>query len=215
MLTVFSDLHCAWAYVFSIRLRRARAGVDQPPVAWRCWPLELVNERGTPWATVSQEIPVLAQLEPDHFSPPRRERWPSTLLPAMEALKVAGELGGPTAADRFDEAARRAFFLDGRDLSIRPTLADLAVEAGLDRAGFLGAFDGGGHRRGVIADWEEGRRRGVDGSPHAFLPDGTGIFNPGIGKIDWVRGIPVPREVDEAAITRLIDRATASSAPSA
>ena len=51
MLTVFSDLHCPWAYVFSIRLRRARAAVGQPPVAWRCWPLELVNERGTPWAT--------------------------------------------------------------------------------------------------------------------------------------------------------------------
>ena len=63
-------------------------------MAWRCWPLELVNGRGTHWATLSQEIPVLAQLEPDHFSPPRRETWPSTLLPAMEALKVAGELGG-------------------------------------------------------------------------------------------------------------------------
>ena len=118
MLTVFSDLHCPWAYVFSIRLRRARAGIGRPPVAWRCWPLELVNERGTSWQTLSQEIPVLTQLEPDHFAPPRRETWPSTFLPAMEALKVAGELGGPAAADRFDEAARRAFFLDRRDLSI-------------------------------------------------------------------------------------------------
>ena len=63
MLTVFSDLHCPWAYVFSIRLRRARAGIGRPPVAWRCWPLELVNERGTPWETLSQEIPVLTQLE--------------------------------------------------------------------------------------------------------------------------------------------------------
>ena len=72
-------------------------------MAWRCWPLELVNERGTPWATLSQEIPVLTQLEPDHFAPPKRDTWPSTLLPAMEALKVAGELGGPVAADRFDE----------------------------------------------------------------------------------------------------------------
>jgi hypothetical protein len=194
--------------VFSIRLRRARAGVDQPPVAWRCWPLELVNERGTPWESLSQEIPVLAQLEPDHFSAPRRQTWPSTLLPAMEALKVAGELGGPSAADRFDEAARRAFFLDRRDLSLRPTLADLAAATGLDRADFLNAFDGGGHRRSVVADWQEGRRRGVEGSPHAFLPDGTAVFNPGIGKIDWVRGIPVPREVDESAIADLLDRAT-------
>ena len=208
MLTVFSDLHCAWAYVFSIRLRRARDEVGRPPVAWRCWPLELVNRRGTPWDTVSQEIPVLTQLEPDHFASPRRSTWPSTMLPAMEALKVAGELGGPSAADRLDEAARRAFFLDRRDLSLRTTLADLAAETGLDRADFLNAFDGGGHRRSVVADWQEGRRRGVEGSPHAFLPDGTAVFNPGIGKIDWVRGIPVPREVDESAIADLLDRAT-------
>ena len=204
MLTVFSDLHCPWAYVFSIRLRRARKEVGRPPVAWRCWPLELVNRRGTPWDSLSQEIPVLAQLEPDHFAPPKRETWPSTLLPAMEALKVAGELGGPVAADRFDEIARRAFFLDRRDLSIRPILADVAVAAGLDRDAFLDAFDGGGHRRAVVADWQEGRRRGVEGSPHAFLPDGTGIFNPGIGKVDWARGIPVPRDVDEGAVARLI-----------
>jgi predicted DsbA family dithiol-disulfide isomerase len=212
VLTVFSDLHCPWAYVFSIRLRRARTGLGQPPVAWRCWPLELVNERGTHWDTVSQEVPVLAQLEPDHFAPPRRETWPSTLLPAMEALKVAGELGGPQAADRFDEAARRAFFLDRRDLSIRPALVDLAVESGLDRDDFLDAFDGGGHRRSVIADWQEGRRRGVEGSPHAFLPGGSAVFNPGIGKIDWVRGIPVPREVDEGAIAKLLDQAASVSA---
>jgi predicted DsbA family dithiol-disulfide isomerase len=213
VLTVFSDLHCPWAYVFSIRLRRARAGVDQPPVAWRCWPLELVNERGTPWESLTQEVPVLAQLEPDHFSRPRRETWPSTLLPAMEALKVAGALGGPPAADRFDEAARRAFFLDRRDLSLRPTLADLAAESGLDRARFQDAFDGGGHRRDVVADWEEGRRRGVEGSPHAFLPDGSAVFNPGIGKLDWVRGIPVPREVDEGAIADLLARAAAAAGP--
>ena len=210
MLTVFSDLHCPWAYVFSIRLRRARTAVGEPPVAWHCWPLELVNDRGTPWETISQEIPVLTQLEPDHFAPPRRQTWPSTLLPAMEALKVAGELGGPEAADRYDEAARRAFFLDRRDLSIRPTLAEIAAETGLDRARFLDAFDGGGHRRSVVADWEEGRRRGVEGSPQVFLPDGSGHFNPGIGKIDWVRGIPVPSQVDESAIAKLLDQATAT-----
>jgi predicted DsbA family dithiol-disulfide isomerase len=212
VLTVFSDLHCPWAYVFSIRLRRARAEADRPRVAWRCWPLELVNQRGTPWDTLSQEIPVLAQLEPDAFASPRRETWPSTLLPAMEALKAAGDLGGPGAADRFDELARRAFFLDRRDLSIRPTLVDLAVDAGLDRDAFVNAFDGGGHRRAVVADWHEGQRLGVVGSPHAFLPDGTGLFNPGIGGVDWVRGIPMPREVDEGVIAKLLDRAGADPA---
>jgi predicted DsbA family dithiol-disulfide isomerase len=213
VLTVFSDLHCPWAYVLSIRLRRARTGVDRPPVAWRCWPLELVNERGTSWDTLSQEIPVLAQLEPDHFSRPRRETWPSTLLPAMEALKVAGDLGGPRTADRFDELARRAFFLERRDLSLRPTLADLAAEAGLDRDAFVDAFDGGGYRRSVVADWQEGRRRGVEGSPHVFLPDGSAVFNPGVGGIDWVRGIPVPREVDEGAVANLVTAAVGAPPP--
>jgi hypothetical protein len=49
----------------------------------------------------------------------------------------------------------------------------------------------------------------VQGSPHVFLPDGTAAFNPGIGKIDWVRGIPVPSEVDEGEIAKLLDRAAA------
>ena len=119
---------------------------------------------------------------------------------------MAGELGGPAAADRFDEAARRAFFLDRRDLSLRSTLAEIATEAGLEQPRFLGAFDGGGHRRAVVADWEDGRRRGVQGSPHVFLPDGTASFNPGVGEIDWVRGIPVPSEVDEGEIAKLLER---------
>jgi hypothetical protein len=50
----------------------------------------------------------------------------------------------------------------------------------------------------------------VEGSPHAFLPDGTGVFNPGVGKIDWVRGIPVPSDVDEGAIAKLLDQATST-----
>jgi hypothetical protein len=53
----------------------------------------------------------------------------------------------------------------------------------------------------------------VQGSPHAFLPDGTAVFNPGIGSIDWVRGIPVPRQVDERAIAELLDQATPSEPP--
>jgi predicted DsbA family dithiol-disulfide isomerase len=211
MLTVFSDLHCPWAYVFSIRLRRALAALaDPPPVRWRSWPLELVNERGTPWATVTAEIPALAQLEPDSFRLPRRETWPSTLLPAMEAVKVAEALGGPSAADRYDAAARHAFFVGRCDLSIRPTLLALATEAGLSAERFAELFDDGGHRRAVLEDFREGGRLGVKGSPHVFLPDGSGHFNPGIGSLEFPHGIPVIRDVDEGAIARLVERAAAA-----
>jgi hypothetical protein len=52
----------------------------------------------------------------------------------------------------------------------------------------------------------------VEGSPHVFLPDGSAVFNPGIGKLDWVRGIPRPQEVDESAIAKLLDQAASASA---
>ena len=204
MLTVYSDLNCPWAYLFSIRLRRTLERQARPAqVQWRSWPLELVNERGTPWSIVSSEIPVVAQLEPAHFSAPDRDSWPSTLLPAMEAVKVADAVGGSAAADRYDAAARRAFFLDKRDLSLRSTLIELAGETGLDRERFRAELDGGGQRRAVIADWHDGRERGVQGSPHVLLPDGSDVFNPGIGSVDFSRGIPIIKEVDQSIIEQL------------
>ena len=98
MLTVFSDLHCPWAYVFSIRLRRARAEVGQPPVAWRCWPLELVNERGTPWETGIQEVPVLTQLEPDHFAPARRQTCSAGMVPKVQRVCPVDVVSAATSA---------------------------------------------------------------------------------------------------------------------
>ena len=95
--------------------------------------LELVNERGTPGKTLSQEIPVLAQLEPDHFSPPRRETWPSTLLPAMEALKVAGSWAGQGRGPLRRGRPPGLLPRPARPVD-PPTLADLAAETGLDRA---------------------------------------------------------------------------------
>ena len=154
MLTVFSDLHCPWAYVFTIRLRRARAAVDQPPVAWRCWPLELVNERGTPGA-LSPEIPVLTQLEPDHFAPPKRETWPSTLLPAMEALKWPASWRA-AAADRFDE--RPAGPSSSTAATVDPAHPGRRRRRGRPRPGQVPRrLRRRRHRRSVIADCQEGR----------------------------------------------------------
>ena len=78
MLTVFSDLHCPWAYVFTFAALRPRAAFGQPPVAWRCGPLEAgqTRRRHPLGEVLSQEIPALTQLEPDHFAPPKRETWP-------------------------------------------------------------------------------------------------------------------------------------------
>ena len=156
---------------------------------------------------------MLTQLEPDHFAPPRRETWPSTLLPAMEALKVAGELGGrtpPTASTRPPAAPSSSTGATCRSGPSWPTSPPPPASTG---PGSSTPSTAAATAASVIADWQEGRRRGVQGSPHALLPDGTGVFNPGIGDIDWVRGIPIPHGVDEGAIAKLLDQATAPRHP--
>ena len=48
-----------------------------------------------------------------------------------------------------------------------------------DRFG-LTPLDADATEAAVRADWDEGRRRGVVGSPHFFTPDGGGWFCPGL-----------------------------------
>lgn len=57
------------------------------------------------------------------------ERTPNT----VDAHKLIGLAGKQGVQDEVVEALFRAYFTDGRDISIRRTLLDVVVEAGLDR----------------------------------------------------------------------------------
>jgi predicted DsbA family dithiol-disulfide isomerase len=94
VLEVASDIHCPWAYVCVLRLRRARdaLGLDVT-LRHLYWPLELVNQRGAPRRILDAEMPVLAQLEPDEFAAWGAEDWPTTFLSAFELVKAAEEQG--------------------------------------------------------------------------------------------------------------------------
>jgi predicted DsbA family dithiol-disulfide isomerase len=206
----WSDIHCPWSHVASIRLRRALAVLDtQARVHWRCWPLEVINRRGTPRAIVESERPVLAQLEPDAFAPWQRPDYPDTFLPAMAMLKCAA-LQGPAAEDRYDAALRYGFFRDGRNVALVHELLDLAQEAGID-AGRLEADFWAGHGwPAVWKDYQDSRERPIQGSPHLFVV-GTDlhVHNPGVRKHFSERKIPIIDADDPQFLERWLREALA------
>ena len=66
--------------------------------------------------------------------------------------------------ERVSFALRDALFEEGRDISDPVTLEYLAHDLGV-------LMPDASDRAAVLADWHEGRRRGVLGSPHFFCGD--------------------------------------------
>lgn len=213
-VTIYSDIHCPWASVAVHRLRAARErhGLDVT-FDQRAWPLEWVNGSGTPRHIVEPETAVLAQHAEELFSRFRGGSWPSTFLPAFEAVAAARRVLGVRAAEDVDYALRVAFFRDSADLSVRASLAE-AVAAGGEHAAKRGdAFDGEAVmtvwdseavRADVVADWERSKQLPIQGSPQIFWPDGSTTHNPGMTDHEWVRGIPRLRSSDPEEPERLL-----------
>ena len=189
-LVVYSDLGCPWSHVAVQRLWRARehAGLeDQVHFDFRMFPLEVVNERPTPYkALILLEIPPLSELEPDaRWQTWKADpaTWPVTMLPAMEAVEAAKEQG-LEASEHLDRELRRAFFGESRCISLRHVILEVAAGCGrVDADALSEALDDGRARRTMFdAFWAAGDE--VRGSPHVFCPDGSDELNPGV-EIHW------------------------------
>lgn len=212
VIEVWSDIHCPWATTAIHRLLRARDrhGLDvvfDP----RPWPLEWVNERGTPRHIVEPETAVLANHEPELFSrfafwasKPSQISWPSTFLPAFELVAAARRAGGPQAAERTDAALRRHFFTEGRDVSVRAELERALKSADVDAEAILRVWDTENPRADVLADWERSKDLPIQGSPQIFWPDGTTTHNPGIVNLRFERGLPRFDRDEPDAVERLL-----------
>jgi predicted DsbA family dithiol-disulfide isomerase len=209
-VTIWSDIHCPWATTVVHRLRRARVAsglavvFDQRP-----WPLELVNQRGTPRQVVVPETAVLANHEPDLFGAYTEASWPSTFLPAFELVAAARRVAGLPGAESVDYALRLAFHRDGVDVSIYAGLRaalELArgFDAALDTAAVEDAWRSQPVRADVLADYQRAQGLPIQGSPQVFWPDGTTSHNPGLTDHDLVRGIPRIRRDDPDAPARLL-----------
>jgi 2-hydroxychromene-2-carboxylate isomerase len=172
--------------------QRDALGRDDVRFRVRAWPLELVNDAPLEAAFIGDEVDELrAQVAPDLFARFDRRQFPATSLPALMLAAQAYEQG-LDAGEHMSLLLRDALFEDGRDIASDDVLADVAARAGVDPAT---AAD----RDTVLADWREGRERGVVGSPHFFVGD-TSVFCPSL------RMAQVDGELRISADTEAFDR---------
>ncbi len=177
---VFADVICPFTHVGLRRLtaRRGELRLEAPVLVVRAWPLEIVNGAPISPDFVLEEVEALrATVAPDLFAHFDRDKFPRSSLPSL-ALAARAEAQG--VGERCSLALRDALFEHGRDLNDPRELDRIASEAGV--RGKVGPEDDAS----VLADLEDGRARGVIGSPHFFV-GGVSFFCPSL-KIERVDG---------------------------
>jgi predicted DsbA family dithiol-disulfide isomerase len=215
-IVVYADIGCPWAHLAVHRLLMTRRdmGLDAEVVLdHRAFVLELANAQPTPRRTLDAEIPVVGGLDPragwqmwqaDEWA------WPVTMLPAMEAVEAA-KAQGLRASEQLDRALRVAFFGQSRCISLPSVIIEVATGCpDVDEEAIAAALDDGRARRAVVDQHRLAEASEVKGSPHLFLPDGTGSHNPGIG-MRWEgeqgTGFPVVDTDDPSVYGDLLVRA--------
>jgi predicted DsbA family dithiol-disulfide isomerase len=187
MLTidVISDVICPWCFIGKRRLEKALE--DRPAtVRWHAFqlnpdmPREGIDRRtyrvqkfGN-WERsleLDARVATAGRGEGIAFNFDRMARTPNT-LDAHRILWLADERG---VQDAVVEALFLAYFTDGRDLSDRVTLAEIAAEAGLDRVEVDGLLTGDGGLDVVRAGEERARRLGVSGVPFFVVNGRVGL----------------------------------------
>ncbi len=122
------------------------------------------------------------------------ETPPSHSVPSQIAGKVAATFG-PEAFDRFHMALMRAYFTDGRTISEKSVIFEIAERCDIDVREFeqRARDQGAGLHKAVFDDMAEGIDLGVHAAP-------TVVFN-GV--------LPIPGAQDLATYQAMIDRALA------
>jgi predicted DsbA family dithiol-disulfide isomerase len=217
-IVVFSDIWCSFAHIAIHRLHttRARLGLeDRVRFDLRAFPLELLNNASSPRSGTDSEVGRMAAQEPDAgWQLWQVQDWlyPSTVLPALEAVQAA-KLQGLHASEQLDLALRRAFWAESRNISNRRVIVDCAESTGaVDVAALVEALDDGRARRTLADQAAISATDVVNCSPHLFLPDGTDHANPGI-QVRWEGGYgvgwPVVEADDSSVYEELLKRSAA------
>ncbi len=173
-IEVFGDVTCPFTHVgLKLITREVRGEVD---IVVRAWPLEWVNGEPLEGSAVATKVAVLREqlggVDFDGFDP---EAWPTTSIPALNLAGVAAQQS-VAAGLRVSLDVRAALFERGEDVSDPDVLMRLAVEHGVETS-----VDelGSGPTAAVQADYDEGKRRGVRGSPD-FWVGGDEFFCPSL-----------------------------------
>lgn len=170
-LEVFADITCPFTHVGLHVVTTRIAALDEPAaVVVRAWPLEWVNGQPLEVDAVASKIDALtSQLDLDLFSGFRPDRWPSTSIGALNladrAYAVDTDLGLTVSLQ-----LRDLLFEQGTDIADPAVLAEVAAAHGLTPPPSEPLA-------GVQEDFDEGRRRGVRGSPDFWI-EGEDFFCP-------------------------------------
>lgn len=162
----------------------------------RPFPLEVVGGEAAPRDILEQEWWLAALQEPAaRFVPFQGDEWPTTTLPAFEAVWCATQQN-EDSAHAYDLRIRQAFFAESRNIGRRDVLLALAEEVGLDMQAFVRAFDSGVARAAVLEECRVGQEQyRVRGTPTLMLADGTRLHPP--------IAFPVMRERKVVAVGKL------------
>lgn len=174
---VFADVLCPFTHVGLHTLidRRTERGLAVPRLRIRAWPLELVNGKPLDAHHVAAEISALRDsVRPDLFAGFSVENFPKTSMPAFALAAAAEQSGDDALCEEVGMALRDALFEKGHDIGQPEVVETIAARFGLR------PLDAPATEAAVRADWDEGTRRGVVGSPHFFTADGGSWFCPGL-----------------------------------
>jgi predicted DsbA family dithiol-disulfide isomerase len=171
VVEVFAEVGCPFTHVVLRRFvaeRKARGRASDVLLRLKAWPLELVNGRPMSSSAVAVEVAAIrAQVEPTMFSGFAASAFPRS---TMAALAFAADAAAKdlAAGESVSLELRDRLFERGEDISSNRVLFELATAHGL--AVPPADFDEV-DRSAVRAEHEEGRARGVAGSPHFFVGD--------------------------------------------
>ena len=189
-LSVVSDAICPWCYVGKRRLEQAFAlmnGAPRPRVTWR--PFELNPQmpkagidrreyRMRKFGSWERSLQLDAQLiavgksVSIEFRYDLMKRTPNT-FDAHRLIWLAGQVG---VQDAMVETLFRAYFSEGRNIGDASVLAELAAEAGIERARAEALLAGTEGSAEVAGDEEVAMRAGLSGVP-TFVLDGRVLFS--------------------------------------
>ena len=198
VLEVFADVRCPFTHVGLRKLveRRERDDIDLV-LHVRAWPLELVNGTALDAGLIAEEVDQLrSSVAPDLFADFDPGAFPASSLPAL-GLAAAAYRRDLSTGERVSLLLRDALFEHGRDIARSDELDRIADRAGVPHIASTDA------QQLVLDDWDEGRRRGVIGSPHFFVGGGS-FFCPSLD-IQHVEG-KLQISFDQAAFDELMAR---------
>ena len=172
---VFADVLCPFTHagLHTLIDRRTALGHSEPRLRIRAWPLELINGQPLDPHHIGAEVTALrASVRPDLFAGFSVDTFPRTSMVAFALTAAAARTDNAVLIEEVGMALRDAVFEQGLDIGTPEMVAPIASRFGLE------PLDAEQTSAAVHADWDEGRARGVIGSPHFFTGDGESRFCP-------------------------------------